>query len=84
MWYPTIPGLVLLAGAASVTVTAAAGLRNRPGPDTASTAVAVTSERTTCEASNRSITDATARLRSGAEVERLRSLYQDCSRLGVR
>lgn len=78
MLYPTIPGLLLLAGATSVTVVAAAGLRNRPEPIVQ--AAATTPEKTQCEAFNRSIVEATARLRNSAEAARLNALHKDCSR----
>lgn len=85
MLYPTIPGLVIIAVVASVTVTAAAGLKNRPSqPLAAPQVVFVTSERINCEAFNRAIADATARLRSGTEAARLNALHKDCAGSGMR
>ena len=86
MFLPSMPFVVLIIGAASVTVTAAAGLHNRrPVPASAAVAkVAVTPERAACDAFNRAVVEATARARDPAEAARLRGLEQDCSRVARR
>ena len=75
MLVPSIPFLVLLAGAASVTVTAAAGLHNKQA---AVEVAASPAELTPCQAFNRSLADAVARVRSSAEADRLLGLRQRC------
>ena len=75
MLIPSIPFLALLAGAASVTVTAAAGLYNRLE---ARPVAAAPAEQAACHAFNESLADAVARIRSGQEAERLLGLRQKC------
>jgi len=80
MLLPSMPFVAMLVGAASVTATAAFGLSNRRPSHVPSAVVAAaaTPERADCDAFNRAIIDATARLRSRAEVMRLLSLQKDC------
>lgn len=81
MLLPSIPFLALLAGAASVTVTAAAGLHNR---QTMAQDAAAPAEQASCQTFNQSLADAAARVRSGAEAERLLGLRQKCGHGAVK
>ena len=75
MLLPSLPFLALLPGAASVTVTAAAGLHHKQA---AVTVAATSADQAPCLTFNQSLAEAAARVRSGAEAERLLGLRQKC------